>query len=106
LRVRSIEHLAQAGNYMKYIDTLLLDAYHPQQLGGTGQTLDWQMLEQFKPSCPWLLAGGITPDNVVNALNQLQPDGIDLSSGVESTPGDKDLNKVALLFQQLERRGN
>jgi phosphoribosylanthranilate isomerase len=106
LRVRSIEHLAQAANYMKYIDTLLLDAYHPQQLGGTGQTLDWQMLEQFKPSCPWLLAGGITPDNVVNALNQLQPDGIDLSSGVESTPGDKDLNKVALLFQQLERRGN
>lgn len=105
LRVRSIEHLAQAGNYMKYIDTLLLDAYHPQQLGGTGKTLDWQMLQQFKPSCPWLLAGGLTPDNVVTALNQLQPDGIDLSSGVESTPGDKDLNKVALLFQQLERRG-
>jgi phosphoribosylanthranilate isomerase len=106
LRVRSIEHLAQAGNYMKYIDTLLLDAYHPQQLGGTGKTLDWQMLQQFQPSCPWLLAGGLTPDNVVTALNQVKPDGIDLSSGVESTPGDKDLNKVALLFQQLERRGN
>jgi phosphoribosylanthranilate isomerase len=104
LRVRSVEHLAQAANYLKYIDTLLLDAYHPQQLGGTGQTLDWQMLQQFKPSCPWLLAGGLTPDNVVTALNQVKPDGIDLSSGVESTPGDKDLNKVALLFQQLRTR--
>ncbi|MEA5583105.1 phosphoribosylanthranilate isomerase [Nodularia harveyana UHCC-0300] len=101
LRVRSIEHLAQVSDYTKYIDTLLLDAYHPQQLGGTGQTLDWQILEQFQPSCPWLLAGGLTPDNVVTALNQVKPDGIDLSSGVEIQPGDKDLNKVALLFEKL-----
>ncbi|MEA5512512.1 phosphoribosylanthranilate isomerase [Nodularia sp. UHCC 0506] len=104
LRVRSLEHLNQASNYTKYIDTLLLDAYHPQQLGGTGQTLDWQMLQQFKPSCPWLLAGGLTPDNVVIALNQVKPDGIDLSSGVELQPGDKDLNKVALLFEKLGSR--
>ncbi|HYW21365.1 MAG TPA: phosphoribosylanthranilate isomerase [Nodularia sp. (in: cyanobacteria)] len=100
-RVRSLEDLDQASNYTKYIDTLLLDAYHPQQLGGTGQTLDWQMLEKFKPSCPWLLAGGLTPDNVVAALNQVKPDGIDLSSGVELKPGDKDLDKVALLFENL-----
>jgi phosphoribosylanthranilate isomerase len=104
LRVRSVEHLTQAENYIPYIDTLLLDAYHPQQLGGTGQTLDWQMLEQFKPSCPWLLAGGLTPNNVITALSQVKPDGIDLSSGVEIKPGDKDLNKVALLFQQLRTR--
>ncbi|TVP65968.1 MAG: phosphoribosylanthranilate isomerase [Nodularia sp. (in: Bacteria)] len=100
-RVRSLEDLNQASNYTKYIDTLLLDAYHPQQLGGTGHTLDWQMLHQFKPTCPWLLAGGLTPDNVVTALNQVKPDGIDLSSGVEIKPGDKDLDKVALLFEKL-----
>jgi phosphoribosylanthranilate isomerase len=101
VRVRSVEQLHQVSNYIKYVDTLLLDAYHPQQLGGTGQTLDWQMLQQFQPSCPWLLAGGLTPDNVVDALNQVQPDGIDLSSGVELEPGDKDLDKVALLFEKL-----
>ncbi|MBE9053036.1 phosphoribosylanthranilate isomerase [Nostocales cyanobacterium LEGE 11386] len=103
-RVRSLEDLNQAANYTKYVDTLLLDAYHPQQLGGTGHTLDWQMLQQFQPNCPWLLAGGLTPDNVVTALNQVKPDGIDLSSGVELKPGDKDLDKVALLFEKLGSR--
>ncbi|MEH1922519.1 phosphoribosylanthranilate isomerase [Nostoc sp.] len=102
LRIRSLEHLETATNYTKYVDTLLLDAYHPQQLGGTGKTLDWTMLEQFSPSCPWFLAGGLTADNIVEALNQLNPSGIDLSSSVERTPGDKDLDKVALLFQSLK----
>lgn len=104
LRIRSLEHLDTAVNYSKYIDTLLLDAYHPQQLGGTGQTLDWTMLEQFSPGCPWFLAGGLTPDNIVEALNQVNPSGIDLSSGVERTPGDKDLDKVAKLFEKLGSR--
>ncbi|MBN3961720.1 phosphoribosylanthranilate isomerase [Nostoc sp. NMS8] len=102
LRIRSFEHLETAANYTKYVDTLLLDAYHPQQLGGTGKTLDWTMLEQFSPSCPWFLAGGLTADNIVEALIQLNPSGIDLSSSVERTPGDKDLDKVALLFQSLK----
>ncbi len=105
LRVRSCEGLKQAENYTSWVDTLLLDAYHPQMLGGTGTTLDWSSLQQFHPSCPWLLAGGLTPDNVLDALNQLQPGGIDLSSGVERKPGDKDLDKVAQLFEQL-RMGN
>ncbi|MDM9580957.1 phosphoribosylanthranilate isomerase [Nostoc sp. GT001] len=102
LRIRSLEHLDTANNYTKYVDTLLLDAYHPQQLGGTGKTLDWTMLEQFNPNCPWLLAGGLTADNIVQALNQVNPSGVDLSSGVERTPGDKDLDKVALLFHSLK----
>ncbi|MEH2049189.1 phosphoribosylanthranilate isomerase [Nostoc sp.] len=102
LRIRSFEHLETATNYTEYVDALLLDAYHPQQLGGTGKTLDWTMLEQFSPSCPWFLAGGLTTDNIVEALNQVNPSGIDLSSGVERTPGDKDLDKVALLFQSLK----
>ncbi|MBH8564068.1 phosphoribosylanthranilate isomerase [Nostoc sp. CENA67] len=103
LRIRSVEHLDQTTNYAQYVDTLLLDAYHPQQLGGTGQTLDWQMLQQFSPGCPWFLAGGLTPDNIVTALSQVKPDGIDLSSGVELKPGDKDLTKVAKLFEKLGR---
>lgn len=101
LRIGSLEHLEQTANYAQYVDTLLLDAYHPQQLGGTGQTLDWQMLQKFSPSCPWFLAGGLTPDNIVAALSQVKPDGIDLSSGVELKPGDKDLTKVAKLFEKL-----
>ncbi len=105
LRINSLEHLDIAANYSKYVDTLLLDAYHPQQLGGTGKTLDWTMLEQFSPSCPWFLAGGLTADNIVEALSQVNPSGIDLSSGVERTPGDKDLDKVAMLFRAAKNMG-
>jgi phosphoribosylanthranilate isomerase len=104
LRVRSSEALAQAEIYTSWVDTLLLDAYHPQMLGGTGKTLDWTTLCQFQPECSWLLAGGLTPENILDALNQLQPNGIDLSSGVERAPGDKDLDKVAQLFEQLRSR--
>ncbi len=101
LRVKTPECLDRAATYAKCVDTLLLDAYHPQLLGGTGKTLDWVTLQQFRPNCPWLLAGGLTPDNVLDALRELQPSGIDLSSGVERSPGDKDLDKVAQLFEKI-----
>lgn len=104
LRVKNSRALEQIDVYTNCVDTLLLDAYHPQQLGGTGKTLDWDTLAAFNPSIPWLLAGGLTPDNILNALSQVEPHGIDLSSGVESAPGDKDLQKVAQLFEQLARR--
>ncbi|MEI6369192.1 MAG: phosphoribosylanthranilate isomerase [Nostocales cyanobacterium ELA608] len=105
IRVRSLEHLQTTTNYTDYVDTLLLDAYHPQQLGGTGQTLNWHKLNQeFSPSLPWFLAGGLTADNILTALSHIQPSGIDLSSGVEHSPGNKDLHKVALLFQKLDTR--
>lgn len=103
IRVKTPESLEFAETYIHHVDTLLLDAYHPQQLGGTGQTLDWTRLQQFRPACPWLLAGGLTPENVLAALTLLKPDGIDLSSGVEQSPGDKDLTKVTQLFQVLSQ---
>lgn len=100
-RIKSAASLAETSAYLDCVDTLLLDAYHPQILGGTGHTIDWQDLVQFKPAIPWLLAGGLTPDNISEALLRLQPDGIDLSSGVERSPGDKDLVKVAQLFEAI-----
>lgn len=102
IRVKDPAALAQADAYIEVVDTLLLDAYHPGQLGGTGQPLDWAALEKFSPKCPWLLAGGLTPENILDALKQVNPTGIDLSSGVERSPGDKDLTKVARLFAQLQ----
>lgn len=100
-RLKSASSLAETSAYLNCVDTLLLDAYHPKILGGTGHTLDWQDLAQFKPAIPWMLAGGLTADNIQEALSRLQPDGIDLSSGVERSPGDKDLAKVAELFNKL-----
>ena len=102
LRVRDCSTLAQASLYQGDVNTLLLDAYNPKLLGGTGQTLDWSSLQTFRPSCAWWLAGGISPDNLLEALSLVRPDGIDLSSGVELAPGNKDLQKVAQLFEQLQ----
>ncbi|MBW4474004.1 MAG: phosphoribosylanthranilate isomerase [Stenomitos rutilans HA7619-LM2] len=102
LRIHTADALAQANTYAAWVDTLLLDAYDPKLFGGTGKTLDWSLLQQFQPACPWFLAGGLTPDNILNALCQAQPHGIDLSSGVEHAPGDKNLREVARLFDQLE----
>ena len=105
IRVRTDENtdkdLAIALSYEAVVDYLLLDAYHPDQLGGTGKTLDWNAIRTFSPSQPWFLAGGLTPSNVLSAIAQLSPNGIDLSSGVERSPGDKDLSKVRQLFDQL-----
>lgn len=103
-RVRTSSDLQLIQTYSTVVDSLLLDAYHPDALGGTGQTLDWQQLAAFQPSIPWLLAGGLTPDNICTALSQLQPDGIDLSSGVEVSPGNKNLELVDRLFVNLGNR--
>jgi phosphoribosylanthranilate isomerase len=103
-RVRNSRDLELIQTYSTVVDSLLLDAYHPDALGGTGQTLDWQQLAAFQPSLPWLLAGGLTPDNICTALSQLQPDGIDLSSGVEVSPGNKNLDLVDRLFINLGDR--
>lgn len=101
LRVRSPQTLMQVHDYQDVVDTLLLDAYSPQAWGGTGTTWNWDLLQGFQPGMPWLLAGGLTPDNVVEAVQRAQPEGIDLSSGVERSPGDKDLSKVKRLVENL-----
>jgi phosphoribosylanthranilate isomerase len=107
LRVKTSETLETAAIYAVRVDTLLLDAYHPDQLGGTGRTIDWKILAEFRPACPWLLAGGLRPDNVLNAIASFSENnfsGVDLSSGVEIAPGDKDLTKVAQLFDRLKQQ--
>ncbi|MGV2827066.1 phosphoribosylanthranilate isomerase [Myxosarcina sp. GI1(2024)] len=100
-RIKTAASLTEVKPYLDRIDTILLDTYDPQILGGTGKTLNWQDLRQFKPALPWLLAGGLTPDNILEPLYRLSPDGIDLSSGVERSPGDKDISKVEQLFAEL-----
>ncbi len=100
-RVRTAWELEMAAEYAPVVDWLLLDAYHPDLGGGTGKTLDWATLSTFRPAKPWFLAGGLRPDNIGTALGLVQPDGIDLSSGVEVAPGDKDLVAVADLMRSV-----
>jgi phosphoribosylanthranilate isomerase len=68
--------------------------------GGNGAVWDWSMAKQFCRQFPTLLAGGITPENVRNAITQAEPFGIDVSSGVELSPGVKDFDQVRKLLEQ------
>ena len=100
LRIRSQQDLVQAEAYAAVVDALLLDAWVPDQLGGTGHRIPIEWLEGFQPSLPWWLAGGITPESLPDALQALAinpPVGVDASSGVERAPGDKNLDRVAQL---------
>jgi phosphoribosylanthranilate isomerase len=67
----------------------------PGQHGGTGRTAPWHLLANFRPGVPIILAGGLTPDNVAEAIRLVQPFGVDVASGVESSPGHKDPERMA-----------
>lgn len=78
-------------------DRYLLDSYDPNTVGGTGKTCDWRKAQTLVHSVgtPVLLAGGLTPENVAEAIQTVKPWGVDVSSGVEIEPGVKDIAKVA-----------
>ena len=80
---------------------LLVDAYHPQQLGGTGHRASVDVACWLKGRVRLLLAGGLTPDNVAAAVEQIQPWGVDVSSGVERRPGIKDPARIRAFIQAV-----
>lgn len=85
--------------------TLLLDAYRPGAWGGTGATLPWNELETvFRdwPDVRWLLAGGLTPENVAEAIEQAKPFGVDVAGGVETSPGRKEPSAVRRFAERAD----
>jgi phosphoribosylanthranilate isomerase len=84
--------------------TLLLDVHDPVNRGGTGRTIDWSVAAPIAARRRTLLAGGLTPDNVAQAVARVQPYGIDVSSGVERSPGVKDYARIRALFEALNVR--
>jgi phosphoribosylanthranilate isomerase len=80
---------------------LLLDAYHPDQKGGTGLQFDWGLIPR-KSLMPVVLAGGLNPDNIQDALGRVRPFAVDVSSGVESGKGFKDMNKMAAFLREVQ----
>ena len=83
--------------------TLLIDAYRQDQYGGTGHTADWTIATKLAQQYPILLAGGLTPDNVAEAIRQVRPWGVDAASGVEVLPGKKDAGKMRLFVDRACR---
>jgi phosphoribosylanthranilate isomerase len=93
------EWLAAAG-------TLLMDTYHPTGFGGSGRTGDWAYFARLRTehtTHQWILAGGISPENVAAALRQSEARSIDVNSGVESAPGVKDAGKLTALASAIRK---
>ena len=105
LRLRDRTDLNRAALYAPHVDGLLLDAWAADQLGGTGQRLPLEWLQGFKPEVPWWLAGGIASQALPEILSRVRPDGLDVSSAVEKSPGDKDLEGVAKLVRAVNHYG-
>ncbi len=80
--------------------TILLDAHDALQRGGTGRTIDWQAAARLASTRRVVLAGGLTPDNVQEAIETVHPEGVDVSSGVEDSPGVKNPDKVARFLER------
>jgi phosphoribosylanthranilate isomerase len=80
-------------------ELILLDAHDPVKHGGTGKTVDWVRAALIAQSRRVILAGGLTPDNVVEAIQIVQPFAVDVASGVEAAPGIKDHNKLKAFIQ-------
>lgn len=76
----------------------LLDAFDPRLIGGTGKAFDWSLAREAKKFGAIILAGGLTPDNVGQAIREVRPFAVDVASGVESSPGKKDPAKLRAFF--------
>jgi phosphoribosylanthranilate isomerase len=91
-RVKDIASLDSVRNYR--VAGILLDAYSPKAFGGTGLTFNWEIAQGANTYGPVILAGGLTPDNVRQAVERATPYGVDVSGGVEAAPGRKDPEKI------------
>ena len=94
------EELAE---YTDAVSGFLLDTYHKGMAGGTGMVFDWRLVEQVKPSGPVILAGGLTPENVGEAIRQVKPYAVDVNSGVEYQPGRKDTDKLKSFVREVRK---
>lgn len=84
-------------------EAFLLDADVKGEFGGTGVALDWRNIGIPEPGKPWILAGGLTAENVADAIRLTRPDGVDVAGGVETTPGRKDPLKVKQFINNAKK---
>jgi phosphoribosylanthranilate isomerase len=106
LSVSTAEDLARIEPYDGLANRFLFDAKPPKDSdlpGGNGVSFDWSLLAALDPSVDYMLSGGLTKDNVGEAIRIARPRGIDVSSGVESAPGVKDLAKMDEFFAAVRR---
>jgi len=101
-RIKNSEDFKKISLYKNKIDFVLLDSFSEKELGGTGETFNWNLAKNISNTgMPVILAGGLNPDNILQAYNTLKPYACDISSGVELSKGIKDKEKLEKLFKNI-----
>jgi len=85
------------------VKAILLDTHDPKLYGGTGKTSDWGLASKIKESHPLILSGGLNIDNIMDAIDAVHPDAVDINSGVETSPGKKDHDKVRRIIEIVRK---
>ena len=102
------QDVAAVAGFAEVADRILLDAKPPKHAdrpGGLGERFDWTLLKALDPELPFMLSGGLTPDNVGEAMQAVRPFGVDVSTGVESAPGQKDIGLIRAFIDNARAAG-
>jgi phosphoribosylanthranilate isomerase len=102
-RIKDASSLEEIEPYAETASALLLDTYHSEKLGGSGETFNWELAVEAKRrfNRPVILAGGLTPENVGAAVTAVRPFAVDVSSGVEASPGVKDHGRLKAFIEAV-----
>ncbi|MFA4903376.1 MAG: phosphoribosylanthranilate isomerase [Desulfobaccales bacterium] len=101
-RIKDESSLKDLEPFQGAVQAFLLDTYKKGQVGGTGETFDWRLAREAKRYGQIILAGGLNPDNVAQAIKVAQPQAVDTASGTEAAPGKKDPEKLRAFFAKVE----
>lgn len=104
IKVRDAADIARAADYQAVADRLLFDAQPPADMknalpGGNAVSFDWTLLQGFRSRLPWMLSGGLTAGNLAEAVRQSGAPAVDVASGVEDRPGEKNLSKIKYFLE-------
>ena len=102
-RIKNKKDLDKIKIYENFVDAILLDSWNNKTYGGSGKRIEKIYLEDLSFNKPWWLAGGVSKEWIDEILRKIKPNGIDISSSVETSPGTKDIYEVGLIFKELKK---